>query len=126
MASNQELIDKIGAKAEQLGVQAPSTDGLNNQQLVEALKDLKAPDQKPDGSADPKSDDNPEKKPDDQPAEKPVPEHKRPKGDYVAMGRSICCRRGILGEGARVEDGDVPDAKTRERLLDRGILVRVS
>lgn len=102
MASNMKLIADINA----INPDAV-TEGLNNAQLSELLKSLKAAilAMEPEPELD--------------------PEPTAKKGHYVADGKSITSLRGILGEGREVKAEYFPGGEeTFQGLKDRGDIVK--
>ena len=112
MASNAKLtedIKEINPEAE--------TDGLNNAQLADLLKSLKAAKELA-----------PDPEPTPAPTPEPTPEPEAPKakkGYFVAEGKSITSMRGIRVGGQPVEAKYFPDGEnTIKDLVKRGMIIK--
>ncbi len=84
MASNKDLIASIISLSFAQESTAPDTEGKNNAELSAILKDLKA-------SADELEEKEPELK------------------FYIAEGKAITSKRGILSDGDEIKEQDLPD-----------------
>ncbi len=98
MATNADLIEKINARAAELGQDAPDTDDLTNKELAKLLKGMQAEEDEAEAEAEDET------------------------GIYVATRHSICTKRGILGEGEKLREGDVTQ-EAAEQLLKKKVLV---
>jgi hypothetical protein len=102
MSSNKVLIESIISLALALGSTAPDTEGKTNAQLVSILNGLKA-----------------EKPPEPEP--EPEPERKF----YIAAGKAITSKRGILSDGDEIKVGDLPDGlKALKTFVKSGHVVK--
>lgn len=92
MPSNAKLTEEIVALAEALSIEV-QTEGLNNSQLAELLSELKK--QKEAADTPPEGDDQPDTLPEDEEVAKPP--------YYVADGKAITTKKGVLDAGCEVK-----------------------
>ena len=94
MASNEELAKQIAGYCESLGKDSIDTKDMNNAEMADILKDLKAEAKEAEAA---------EKQAiEDAEAEAAEKAEKKPPY-YVAAGKSIACKKGILAEGDEVK-----------------------
>jgi hypothetical protein len=118
MASNKELTAEAAELAAVLGIEV-TTDGLNNKALSALVSDLKA--KKKDAELQTQADDN---QSDDSVGE--TEEDERAPGVYVADGKAVTSKIGVLAEGRAVEAKHFAGGqKTLDRLIERGHCVKV-
>lgn len=113
--TNRELADEAKALGEKLGVEV-STTGLGKAKLVELVEELRLKLEAPSATGDAGAAKN-----DGGAGSGPAPEL----AYYVAAGRSISSKRGVIGAGERVRPEDIygDDAVERlEYLASRGVL----
>ena len=119
MASNQELAAEAVELAEELGIEV-TADGLNNKALSALVSDLKAKkkDAELQTQADGEQSDDSEGDADE--------EDERAPGVYVAVGKAVTSKIGVLSEGRAVEAKHFTNGqKTLDNLIKRGHCVRV-
>ena len=117
MASNQELAAEAVELAEELGIQV-TTDGLNNKALSALVSDLKA--KKKDAELQTQADG------DQSDEEAAAEEDERAPGVYVADGKAVTSKIGVLAEGRAVEAKHFAGGqKTLDNLIERGHCVKV-
>ncbi len=136
MASNQELAAEAVELAEELGIQV-TTDGLNNKALSALVSDLKAKKKDAelqtqadggqsddsDGDADGDQSDDSDGDADEEAA---AEEDERAPGVYVADGKAVTSKIGVLAEGRAVEAKHFAGGqKTLDNLIERGHCVKV-
>ena len=115
MATNVELVAAIAALDE-----SAATDGLNNAQLSALLKSLKADEE---AAAKAKADEEAAAKAkagEEAAAKAKADEEAAPHTPRIAPGKSITSKRGILGPGEQVHEGDVNDIAD---LKKRGFII---
>lgn len=130
MASNADLIKVIVAAAEQLKIEAPKTDGLSNEQLAALASEMR---ERVKASEDAEGDKNKAAQDEDQAAreaaaakrKKKAPKPKPPY--YVAPGKAITCKRGILS--GDTEDEVKPShlsggEKSLREMIERGLVLK--
>jgi hypothetical protein len=112
MASNRKLAAEAADLAEELDTQV-TTDGLNNKDLSALVSDLKA--KKKDAELQTQADSVPLEE-----------EDKRAPSVYVAVGKVVTSKIGVLGEGRVVEAKHFAGGqKTLDNLIERGHCVKV-
>jgi len=125
MASKEELIASIATAAEEKGIEAPETGGLNHGQLVELLKGVKAMEPveadsvivKPPVEAEAEA---PEASTDSVIVKPPV---KRAAGCYVCEGKALTSKRGILAPGDEAKaEYFTGEEETLNRLIKNGFI----
>lgn len=113
MASNKELTAEAVEMAEELGIEI-TTDGLNNKALSALVSDLKA--KKKDAELQTQS---------DVPAEADEEDDRAP-GYYVADGKAVTSKIGVLAKSRAVEAKHFAGGqKTLDNLVKRGHCVKV-
>jgi len=136
MASNKELAAEAAELAVELGIQV-TTDGLNNKALSALVSDLKAKkkdaelqtqadgDQSDDSDGDADGDQSDDSDGDaDEEAE--AEEDERAPGVYVADGKAVTSKIGVLAEGRAVEAKHFAGGQeTLDNLVKRGHCVKV-
>jgi hypothetical protein len=140
MASNKELAAEAVELAEELGTEV-TTDGLNNKALSALVSDLKAKkkdaelqtqaegdadDSEGDQSDDSEGDaDDSEGDADDSEGDADEEDERAP-GVYIADGKAVTSKIGVLSEGRAVEAKHfVGGQKTLDNLIKRGHCVKV-
>lgn len=138
MATKQELIEEAQEFAKELGVEA-QTDGLNHSELTALVADLeKRFDAKLEGTESEPAAEATKVEPDAlkaKPARPPVdgaggdsvggpPPKAKPAAQgsapyVIAPGKSLVCRRGVLGPGDEIRASDVSDGQTQLDYLVR-------
>lgn len=113
MANKAELIEQIAEAAKVKGVDVPNTEGLKNAELEEVLTGLLP---EPDPNADP----------DPEPSPKTKEAAKKKKPPYsVAKGKSIACKKGIVGSECEMKVEYVAGGKKSfDALVDAGHIVK--
>jgi len=144
MASNKELAAEAAELAAELGIQV-TTDGLNNKALSELVSDLKAKkkdaelqtqadgDQSDDSDGDAAGDQSDDSdgdadgdQSDDSDGDAAAEEDERAPGVYVADGKAVTSKIGVLAEGRAVEAKHFAGGqKTLDNLIERGHCVKV-
>jgi len=94
MASNEELAKQIGDYCESLGKDPIDTKDMNNAEMAETVKELKA--EAKESEAEEKAAIEAVEAEEAKKAEKKPPY-------YVAPGKSITCKKGILAEGDEIK-----------------------
>lgn len=111
MASNKELAAEAAELAAELGIEV-TTDGLNNKALNALVSDLKA--KKKDAELQTQADGDADE------------EDERATGVYVADGKAVTSKIGVLAEGRAVEAKHFAGGqKTLDNLIERGHCVKV-
>ena len=131
MASNKELAAEAAELAAELGIQV-TTDGLNNKALSALVSDLKAKkkdaelqtqadgDQSDDSDGDADGDQS-----DDSDGDADEEDERAP-GVYVADGKAVTSKIGVLAEGRAVEAKHFAGGQeTLDNLIKRGHCVKV-
>lgn len=118
MPSNKELIVDIEAEANAKGVDIPVTEGLNNAQLADTLKTLKAAAPAPAPKTDDETDDKTDDETDDE-----VEAVKRPPY-YICDNKSITSMGGTLSEGMEVKAKHVGGMERIKELIKAGIVAK--
>jgi len=93
MPSNKELIKTAKAIADELGLEI-TTDGLNNSQLSDLVKDLRA--KQTDAETETQADGAPAADEDRAPAQAD--------GYYIAEGKALTSKKGIVADGDKVDE----------------------
>ena len=124
MASNKELAAEAAELAVELGIQV-TTDGLNNRALSALVSDLKA--KKRDAELQTQADgDQSDDSDGDAGEEAAAEEDERAPGVYVADGKAVTSKIGVLAEGRAVEAKHFAGGqKTLDNLIERGHCVKV-
>lgn len=113
MASNKELTAEAIELAEELGIEI-TTDGLNNKALSALVSDLKA--KKTDAELQTQADGD----------QSDEAEEGREPGVYIAEGKAVTSKIGVLSEGRAVEANHFAGGqKTLDNLIKRGHCVKV-
>lgn len=119
MASNKELAAEAVELAEELGIEV-TTDGLNNKALSALVSDLKA--KKKDAELQTQADEADGDQPDADEADGEELEQ----GYYVAKGKAVTSKIGIMSDGAAVKAKHfVGGQETLDHLVERGHCVKV-
>lgn len=109
MASNKELAAEAVELAKELGIEV-TTDGLNNKALSALVSDLKA--KKKDAELETQAD--------------KADGEEREQGYYVAKGKAVTSKIGIMSDGAAVKAKHfVGGQETLDHLVERGHCVKV-
>lgn len=117
MASTEELAAEAAELAEELGIPV-TTDGLNNKALSALVSDLKA--KKKDAELQTQADGDADE-------EAAAEEDERAPGVYVADGKAVTSKIGVLAEGRAVEAKHFAGGQeTLNNLIKRGHCVKVS
>tara|TARA_R100000750_G_scaffold49703_2_gene34589 strand:+ start:1384 stop:1761 length:378 start_codon:yes stop_codon:yes gene_type:complete len=124
MASNKELAAEAAELAVELGIQV-TTDGLNNKALSALVSDLKA--KKKDAELQTQADgDQSDDSDGDADEEAEAEEDERAPGVYVADGKAVTSKIGVLAEGRAVEAKHFAGGQeTLDNLVKRGHCVKV-
>jgi len=113
MPKNQEIIESIKTESQERGLDVPKTDGKNNEQLLDILKQVKAvPPVPPGNDGDGGEDDDTEST-----------EAKPP--FTIADGCALTTMKGILSEGDEVKTEYLSDGEDGlKRHIKSGIIVK--
>ena len=114
MPSNKDLISAIEAEAatqELEGLELPVTKGKNNNQLVAILARLKTP-PPPESAEEPV-------------AEEPVDVGVEKPPYYVADGKSLVCRKGVLDSGDEMKaEYSAGGQESLDALVKKGVVIK--
>lgn len=117
MASNKELAAEAVELAEELGIEI-TTDGMNNKALSALVSDLKAKKKDAELQTQADGDQSDESEGD--------AEEGRAPGVYIADGKAVTSKIGVLSEGRAVEAKHFAGGqKTLDNLIKRGHCVKV-
>ena len=110
MPSNTYIIKAIAEISEELGKEAPATEGKNNGELANILRGLKAEKKEADEDLTPDAAAKAAAKAKEEADEAKAKEGKKPPFS-VASGKAITSKRGILSDGDEIKADDLAGGK---------------
>lgn len=110
MPSNTDIIKAIAELSEELGKEAPATEGKNNGELANILSGLKAEKKEADKDLTPDAAAKAAAKAKEEADEAKAKEGKKPPFS-VAAGKAITSKRGILSDGDEIKADDLAGGK---------------